>query len=66
MSSLPEYEDVLYGIRVGEESWQEEVLTNRSDRIEAAKLWALENGFDRFRVVRIHLRGVIDFGGSVR
>ena len=52
---------VLYGVRIGNEDWQEEILTETADRIEAAKAWALQNGFDRLRVATIDLSKPPDF-----
>lgn len=42
----------LWGTKIGAEDWQEDVITFTTDpkRIEAAKQWALANGFDRLRV----------------
>ena len=45
-------ETILYAVRVGNEDWQEEIITTQADRIEAARAWATENGFNRFRVFR--------------
>lgn len=52
---------ILFGVRVGNESWQEELLTECAERIEAAKDWASKNGFDRFRVAVIDLDEKPDF-----
>lgn len=41
---------ILFGVRRENEDWQEELITESEDRIEAAKQWAVENGFDRLRV----------------
>lgn len=43
-------ETILYGVRIGDADWQEEILTTRADRIEQARAWGKANGFDRFRV----------------
>ena len=44
---------ILFAVRVGNEDWQEELITEVAERIEAAKLWAAANGFDRFRIAEI-------------
>jgi hypothetical protein len=46
----------LYGVRFGEEDWQECLLTEKEDRFEDAKAWAIKNGFDpkRFRVAEFN------------
>ena len=54
----------LFAVRIGEEDWQEEVITEVPERIEAASQWALANGFDRLRVV--YLDGKVDFAGAVK
>lgn len=41
---------ILWGTRKGNEDWQEELITEQSDKIEAASAWARANGFDRLRV----------------
>jgi len=41
---------ILWGVRVGAEAWQEEIITTNGAAIDAAKAWATANGFDRFRV----------------
>lgn len=43
-------ETILYAVRIGNEDWQEEIITTVADRIPAATEWAKANGFDRFRV----------------
>jgi hypothetical protein len=56
---------VLFAVRVGNEDWQEELITDVEDRIEAASKWALANGFDRLRVATID-EGPPDFAATVR
>lgn len=53
---------ILFAVRVGNEDWREEVITEDEDRIEAAKEWASANGFDRFRVAEIDLDTPPKFG----
>ena len=57
---------VLFGVRKGNESWQEEVISEHEDRFDAAKKWATENGFDRLRIADIDLTTPPDFTKSVR
>jgi len=64
--TLPEKETLLWGIRKGCEPWQEELLTNRAERVEDTKKWALANGFDRFRVSILDLSTPPNFGKTVR
>lgn len=45
----------LWGIRKGNEDWQEELITEDETKIKAAKKWAQENGFDRLRIADIDL-----------
>lgn len=58
-------ETILYGIRRGEEDWQEELLTTDATRIDAATTWAKANGFDRFRVATIDLSVPPDWAKTV-
>ena len=50
-------ETVLWGIREGEQDWQEELITSTADskHLENAKTWALNNGFNRLRVAEFKL-----------
>ncbi|MDX1964334.1 MAG: hypothetical protein SFX18_14370 [Pirellulales bacterium] len=41
---------VLWGCKIGKPDWHERIITSYSDRIEAARAWALANGYDRLRV----------------
>ena len=41
----------LFAVRIGAEDWQEELITEREEHIEDAKTWAINQGFDRFRVM---------------
>ena len=41
---------ILYGTKKGLPDYMAEVITDKSDRIEAAKVWATNNGFDRLTV----------------
>lgn len=54
-------ETVLYGVRVGNEDWQEEIITTNPSKLAEAKAWATANGFDRFRVATIDLSVPPDF-----
>lgn len=51
-------ECVLWGTRKGNEDWQEELITTAAPtsegkaKLEKAKVWAKQNGFDRLRVSR--------------
>lgn len=44
---------ILFAVKVGGEDWQEELITELPERIEAASAWAKANGFDRLRVATI-------------
>ena len=41
---------MLWAVKTGNEDWEEEIITTDEERIPAAKQWATENGFDRFRI----------------
>ena len=51
-SDSPAARRVLWGVKNGAPSWQEEVITETTnpDHIREARKWAEANGFDRFRV----------------
>ncbi len=44
---------ILFAVRIGDEDWQEQLVTEYEDQIPAASEWALANGFDRLRVAEI-------------
>lgn len=41
---------ILWGVKIGDEAWKEQILTTNAGQIEAAKKWAAKNGFHLFRV----------------
>jgi hypothetical protein len=45
---------ILFGVKIGNEDWQEELITERESLIPNAKAWAEKNGFDRFRIAEIN------------
>lgn len=59
-------EVILWGHRKGDPDWAEEVITTKAENHAAAKKWAKENGFDRFRVSRLDLSKPPDFGKTIR
>ena len=59
-------EKILYGIRIGEEDYQEEILTTNEEKIEDAKKWARANGFDRFRIAEFNMEEKPDFIGAIQ
>lgn len=44
---------ILFAVKIGDEDWQEQLITEVEERIEAASEWAKANGFDRLRVVEV-------------
>ena len=59
-------EVILYGVRNGNEDWQEELLCTQPKRFEEVKGMAKKDGFGRFRIAEIDLSIVPDFGKTVR
>lgn len=58
---------VLYAVKKGEPDWAEQIITEYEDRIVAARKWASENGFDRFRIATYSDELEFpDFAGTVR
>lgn len=41
----------LFAVKIGDENWQEQLITEQESKIEAASKWAIENGFHRLRIV---------------
>lgn len=52
---------VLWAVKKGEPDWNEQIITEKEERIEDAKKWATQNGFDRFRIATIDLKEKPDF-----
>jgi hypothetical protein len=59
-------ETILWAVKIGEPDWNEVMITNKSERIEGAKKWAAENGFDRLRVSTIDLNEKPDFTKTIK
>lgn len=56
-----EVETILFGVKKGDQDWEEVVITTNPNKIEDAKKWAKENGFDRLRVSNIDMEKTPDF-----
>jgi hypothetical protein len=54
-------EKILFATRIGDEDWKEELITDNEENIEAAKAWAIKNGFNRIRIAEIDLSIIPDF-----
>jgi len=54
-------ETILWAVKVGEPDWKEVLITNNPDKIDEARKWASENGFDRFRVASVDMSSRPDF-----
>ena len=52
---------VLFAVKIGNENWQEELITEHEEKISQAKWWAERNGFDRLRIAEIDLTKKPDF-----
>lgn len=59
------HEKILYGVRLENEDWQEEVLCTQEERFEEVKILASKDGFNRFRVAEIDLTEKPDFRKTV-
>jgi hypothetical protein len=57
---------VLFATCKGDEDWQEQLITEREDRIPAASAWATANGFDRLRISVIDMDKKPDFIGCIK
>ncbi len=58
-------ETVLYGVRIENEDWQEEIITTNAAKIHEASAWAKANGFDRLRIAKIDLSVAPDFSKTL-
>lgn len=54
-------EFVLWAVKIGDPDGKEQIITTSIEHKEAAKKWAKENGFDRFRELRFNLNEAPDF-----
>jgi hypothetical protein len=57
---------LLYATKKGQPSYMEELLTDKEEQFEAAKNWAQQNGFDRFRVANCDLSEKPDFAKTIQ
>lgn len=58
-------ETVLYGVRTGNEAWQEELLCTQPERFEEVKVLASKDGFGRFRIATVDLSEKPDFKKTI-
>lgn len=58
-------EYVLWAVKRGDEDWQEQIITTCRERRDAAKQWATQNGFDRFRECEVNLDTPPDFRSTL-
>lgn len=58
-------ETILWAVKVGDEDWQEQIITTDESKINEASNWAKENGYDRLRVAVIDLGVKPDFPGTI-
>lgn len=55
----------LWATKIGDEDWQEQLITESEKDIPAASEWAKQNGFDRLRIAVIDLSTPPNFGKTV-
>ncbi len=56
---------ILFAVKIGNEDWQEQLITEQEHLIEGASKWAIANGFDRLRVAEINLYEKPDFTKTI-
>lgn len=56
---------ILFAVKIGDEDWQEQLITEDESKIEAASQWAGRNGFDRLRVAEIDMSSKPDFTKTI-
>jgi len=59
-------ERVLWAVKIGEPDWKEEVITNKHEQFENAKIWLSENGYDRIREAVIDLNVKPNFTKTIK
>ncbi len=57
---------ILWATKIGDEDWQEQLITENPAAIEKASTWARANGFDRLRVADVDLSKPPDFSKVIR
>lgn len=62
---MSETSKMLWAVKIGDEDWQEQIITTDEKRIPDARKWAEQNGFNRFRVSDVP-QGAPDFRKTVR
>lgn len=56
-----EKQTILYGVKIGEPNYMEQIISIYPAEFTKAKKWATDNGFDRFRIAEIDLTTLPDF-----
>ena len=59
-------EKILWGVKTGDEDWQEQVLCTQATRFEEVKILAAKDGFGRFRVSEIDFSKRPDFTQALK
>lgn len=58
-------EQILWAVKIGDEDWQEQIISTNPDSFTQAKAWAKSNGFNRFRVSTLDLSETPDFTKTI-
>ena len=59
-------EQVLWGVKDGDEDWQEVVLCTQPERFEHVRQLAKNDGYGRFRVSVMDMSKPPDFAGTIQ
>lgn len=59
-------ETILWGVKNGDEDWQETVLCTQPKRFDEVKILAAKAGWGRFRIATIDLDTPPDFTKTVK
>jgi len=59
------YEQVLYGTKIGEPNYMEDIISIYPSEFKKAIEWAKRNRYDRFRIAEIDLSIKPDFKGTI-
>ncbi len=58
-------ETVMWGVKDGDEDWQEVILSTQPERFETVKVLAAKDGFGRFRIAVVDLSTPPNFAKTI-
>lgn len=64
--NTPDKHKILWGVRKGNEEWEEEILSTNETVFERVKELATKDGFGRFRISNFNMADKPNFVGTVK